>query len=271
MRHIVLRNACLVIAGCVAILSLAAQSMGREWHIGKLLTFEAELEAYDGKEVRLKEPNGKVWKLPAAKLNEEDRAFLNTNYPDGKAAATKSKARPAKGVPDKAGAGQPAASKSPATKPATAKPSDDKGADAKAADAKPSDVSVELVSLTVTKPSAASAGLVPGTHATLLVSSPSKPLVKLDAEKTKVVCADDRATNLSKPSPDSEAATEKGGLSLDLAPDGKSGTIVFDFPRAPTPKATRIRLKGELHLVCGTAEAPEPVTVPVVLIVSLGL
>jgi hypothetical protein len=274
MRHLGLRNACLIVAGCIAVLSLAAQSMGRQWSFGKF-KFEAEVESYDGKDVYLKMSNNKARKLPITKLSEEDRAYLKTTYPDGKARATKDKAGPAKSSPDQVGAGKPAASKAPATKPAAAT----------APDAKASDVSVELVSLTLTKPSAASAGLVPGTHATLLVSSPSKTLLRVDAEKTKIVCADDRATNLSKPSPDtkpsteeskasteeSKAAKEESGLTLDVAPDGKTGTIVFNFPRAPSPKATRIRLKGELHLVCGSDQAPEPVTVPLTIIVSLGL
>jgi hypothetical protein len=58
---------------------------------------------------------------------------------------------------------------------------------------------------------------------------------------------------------------------LEPAPEGNSGSIVLDFPRPPTPKATRIRLKGELHLVCGTEESPETVVVPLALIISLGL
>ena len=78
-----------------------------------------------------------------------------------------------------------------------------------------------------------------------------------------------RAGLLSKPAPGSEGPEE--GMFLELASDGHSGTIVLDFPRPPTPKATRIRLKGELHLVCGSDESPEAVVVPLTLIVSVGL
>ncbi len=272
MRHFALGIGCLTALGCAVVLAFVTPLMARDWRPANSgLRIQAELESYDGKTVKLKLDSGMVWTLPIEKLSKDDQAYLKKTYPNGKEGPKKSKtspaktspakSSPAKSSPDKAGAGKPAVSKAPSTTPAAAK----------APDANASDVSVSTARLTVTKPSGANAGLVPGTHVTLFVSSPSKTLLRVDAEKTKIVCADDRANNLSKPLPGSEASTDEGPLTLDVAPDGKSGTIVFDFPRAPTNKATRIRLKGELHLVCGSNEDPEPVSVPLALIVSLGL
>ncbi len=279
MRHFALRNACRLALGCILTLSLATPSMGRDWSpANSRLKIEAELEAFDGKTVSLRLAGGgdAVFNVSIEKLSAEDQAYLKKNYPNGKEREKKPEGSPAKEGSDKpepesAKVEKPSAANAKGKKPAAASPRVARRVAAKVGTARSGDFEVEAVSLTVTKPSGASAGLVPGTHVTLFVSSVSKTLLRVDAEKTKIVCADDRANNLSKPLPGSEASTDEGPLTLDVAPDGKSGTIVIDFPRAPTTKATRIRLKGELHLVCGSDEDPELVTVPLALIVSLGL
>lgn len=296
MRHFNLGIGCLVALGCVVVLAFVTPSMARDWrHADSKLKISAELDAFDGKTVSLRlKGSDTVFDVPFDKLSAEDQAYLKKNYPNGKERKKKPADSPATesdGKPDPESAEvekpddanaeveKPVPADAKGKKPAPASPRVARRAAARASTARPRDFNVEIVSLTITKTpknvpqdnGGGATGLVPGTHATLLVSSRSKTLLRVDAEKTKIACADDRATNLSEPLPGSEAAVSDGALTLHVAPDGKSGTIVFDFPQPPTAKATRIRLKGELHLVCGSEENPETVTLPVTLIVSVGL
>ena len=296
MRHFAVDIGCLAVLGCAVVLAFAAPSMARDWRpANSKLRISAELDAFDGKTVSLRvKGSDTVLNVPIEKLSAEDQAYLKKNYPNGKEREKKPEDNPAKkgdGKPDPESAEvekpaaadakgkKPVPANAKGKKPATASPRVARRAVSRASTARPGDFNVEIVSLTITKPpknvpqenGGGVTGLVPGTHATLLVSSRSKTLLWVDAEKTKIACADDQATNLSKPLSGSETAAPDGGLTLQVAPDGKSGTIVFDFPLPPAAKATRIRLKGDLHLVCGSEENPETVKLPVTLIVSVGL
>jgi hypothetical protein len=241
----------------------------RAWKgAGTKLQIWAALDSYDGKTAWLAAGGyaDNLIKVPVEKLSEEDRAYLKKTYPNGRQGAGIAKEQAAKTQPKRPTAPTDAPKAKPsatvAARPVLPAPVSKDG----------QDVLLEIVSLTVTKLAAdgvALEGLVPGTHATFLVSSPAKKLLRLDAEKSKIECADDRAALLNTPASGSEAPA--GGMTLELAPDGQTGTLVLDFPRPPTPKATRIRLKGELHLVCGSDEAPAPVVVPLEVILSLGL
>lgn len=285
MRPLALRIALLAALGCAVAVSRATPSMGREWRpANSELRITAEVESYDGKEVRLTTDTGLAFDVAVDKLSAEDQDYLKQTYPNGKPREKKPKDGPAKAgneqpAPETAEVEKPSGPDVATKKPAAANPRVAKRAAARVRTAKADDFDVEVVSLTVTKPpknaaegnGGAATGLVPGTHATLLVTSPSKTLLRVDAEKTKVDCADDQATNLSKPLPGGEETAADSGLTLEVTPDGKSGTIVFDFPQAPSAKATRIRLKGELHLVCGSDDNPETLMLPLSIIVGLGL
>jgi hypothetical protein len=60
-------------------------------------------------------------------------------------------------------------------------------------------------------------------------------------------------------------------LMLEIHPDGKSGTIELDQPRVPNSKATKILIRGELHVICGQGDAAETVKVPLDIVFGLGL
>lgn len=273
MRHLTLQNARHAALDCLVALSLAVPSLGREWKsAGNGLTLNAELVAFDGKTAKLKlDVGGQVFSVRIDKLRDEDQAYLKTTYPDGLKDTTNSDDKPADAPAEPAPAApetpNPAKPKRPVRVATAPSPTNV---------AAPEGISVEVVSLTVTRPSKfagdGAAFITPGTHITLLVSDPSRTIVGLDSEKSKITeCIDDRSTNLTQPSGDGSADDEATVLMLEAAPDGKSGTIELSQPQAPNPKATRIRIRGELHLTCGAGENTESVRVPLNVIIGIGL
>ncbi len=209
-------------------LSFAAPAMPREW-VDKTGTFRAEAE--------LVSYDGKV-----AKLRYESGLELSVplnKLSDDDVAYLK------KTYPDGMAAKAPAKGK-----------------------AKGGAVTVEVVSLSLVKPSAAqsadSSGLLtPGTHIRLVLSDPDRTFVSLDPEKSKIAsCTDDKGTDL--------AADASQELTLEVAPDGKSAILDLHQLQIPAAQANKIRLKGELHVVCGLGNA-ETVKVPLNLNIGLGL
>ncbi len=126
----------------------------------------------------------------------------------------------------------------------------------------------EVVSLSIVKPSSVQLAddVGPGTHLRLVITDPARNVVGLDPAQSKIVsCKDDKGTNLAG---DSAGAAE---LTLEVAPDGKSGVIDLHQPQVPGAKATKIQLKGELYVVCGIGEGAETIKLPLNLVVGLGL
>jgi hypothetical protein len=275
------------ILGCLLVLALAAPSPGRKWRtINNLLTFDAELVAYDGKQARFSVDGGRDFSVPLEKLSEEDRQYLKTSYPDG---LKDSRPKDSPKTPDdKPPADAPAPDAPAPDAPPAAEPAPPKVAaaarpvrsatKARARGGQPAKegvatgMSVEVVSLTVTKPpqdELQGSLLRPGTHFTLLVSDPARTLVGLDSEKSKItMCIDDKRTNLAE-SPEGPAGP--GMLMLDVQPGGNSGTIELDLPQVPAPTATRMLIRGELHVNCGDGASAETVKVPLNIIVGVGL
>ena len=274
MGHIARQHAGRAALGCLVALALVTSALGREWKtVNNLLKFEGEAVSFDGKKVKLKMADGgAVFPIALEKLSEEDQQYLKTTYPNG---LKEEKAPPEDKTPDKPSPDAPAPDEpmpDPAVpaKPGAAKPPKSPAARAGA-------VSVEVVSLTVTKPpkneAEGAAFQTPGTKITLLVSAPGRMITALDAEKSKITeCIDDKRTNLAKPVGENLTGDAPvAGLTLNVAADGNSGTLELDQPRIPNAQATRIRIRGELHLVCGDGEKTQTVKVPVNLILGLGL
>jgi hypothetical protein len=134
-------------------------------------------------------------------------------------------------------------------------------------------LSVVVVSKTISPPPnyEGHAGLMtPGTHVTLLVSDPARTISALDNEKSKITtCIDDKRTNMAQPAEGDASAPAM--LMLDVHPGGNSGTIELEQPQVPDPKASKILIRGELHVVCGDGENTETVKVPLNIIVGIGL
>jgi hypothetical protein len=269
MRLHVSKNACRAVAGCLVVLALATPSLGRKWRtINNLLMFDAELLSYDGKKAKFQVAGGGDFTLPLEKLSEEDRQYLKTTYPDGLKQAKKDEPKPGEKPADEPAPPTPAVAPkvAAATRPIPKTPSAAEAASA-------GGLSVEVVSITVTKPpkDPAQTGLMtPGTHFTLLVSDPKRTISGLDSEKSKITaCVDDKRTNLAQP-PEGEAAAP-GMLMLEVQPGGTSGTIELAQPSVPDPKATRILIRGELYVICGEGDAAETVKVPLNIVLGLGL
>jgi hypothetical protein len=250
-------------------LVLASPCIGREWNLGKnLFKLQGEAISYDGKRVKLKlDDSGMVIPVDVEKLSDADQQYLKTTYPNG---LKEEKAKPEDKAPDKPSPDAPAPDESTPDQAAPAKRA------AKGPAAKAGAVSVEVVSLTVTKPpkneAEGAAFQTPGTHITLLVSAPGRMVTSLDAEKSKITeCIDDKSTNLAKPMGENLTGDAPAGLTLNIAPDGSSGTIELNQPRIPKAAATRIRIRGELHLVCGDGEKTQTVKVPVNIVLGVGL
>jgi hypothetical protein len=270
-------------AGLVA-LALLTPALARKWEAGGL-RFEADVLAYDGKDVTFKMlgiGTKSNFKVPVARLAQGDQQYLKATYPNGLADTSKKEEKPAEKPAD-----APSGETPMPDAPAAETPDPAAAAKAKLAaraatksptrsappSGKPGGVSVELVSMTVTKPpkNDAQAGLLtPGTHFTLLLSDPARTITGLDSEKSKITaCIDDRKTNLAKPAEGEDAAP--GMLMLEVQPGGNSGTIELAQPQVPDPKATKILIRGELFVICGEGDAAETVKVPVNIIFGLGL
>jgi hypothetical protein len=279
MRHLARQRAVVAALGCIVAMALSAPSVGREWKsVNNVLKFQGEVVWFDGKKAGLKmDEGGVVFPIPLEKLCEEDQQYLKTTYPNGlkedKAKSedkTPDKPKPDSPTPDEPMPDEPmpdatAVAKTNASKPAAKGPAGKAGA-----------ASVEVVSLTVTRPpkdeASGAAFQAPGTHITLLVSAPGRTITALDTEKSKITeCIDDKRTNLTKPVGENLTANGPSELTLNIGPDGHSGTIELHQPRIPNAAATRIRIRGELHLVCGDGEKTQTVKVPVNVILGVGL
>lgn len=274
MGHLARQDVVRAALGCLAALALVTSAPGREWKsVNNLLKFEGDVVSFDGKTVKLKlADSDMVFPIALEKLSAEDQQYLKTTYPNG---LKEEKAKPEDKAPDKPSPDAPAPDESTPdqaapTKPGAARPR------AKGPAAKAGAASVEVVSLTVTKPpkneAEGAAFQTPGTHITLLVSAPGRTITSLDAEKSKITeCIDDKSTNLAKPMGENLTGDAPAGLTLNIAPDGSSGTIELNQPRIPKAAATRIRIRGELHLVCGDGEKTQTVKVPVNIVLGVGL
>ncbi len=100
----------------------------------------------------------------------------------------------------------------------------------------------------------------------LVITDPVRSVVGLEPEQSKIAsCKDDKGTDLAG---EAAAATP---LVLQVAGDGKSGVIDLHEPEVPGAKATKIQLKGELHVVCGIGDDAETIKLPLNLTIGLGL
>jgi hypothetical protein len=270
MRHSTPQSACRAALGCLLALALVTTTMGREWKsTGNVFKFQGEAVFFDGKKVKLKmDDGGLVIPIEVKELCDEDQQYLKTNYPNGIKEEKSKNAKPtgkpsSKPAAGKPAPGQPRTASRPVTRP---------GAD-KVKPGKPG-ISVEAVSLTITKHSQNEAAQFspPGMHITLLVSDPTRTITGLDSEKSKITeCIDDKRTDLTKPASGDATGFSPGALMLDVAPNGNSGTIELHEPQIPVPAATRIRIRGELHVICGDGEKSETVKVPLEIILGIGL
>jgi len=269
--------------GSLAVLALLGPVIAREWKVGNVLKIEADVVAFDGKIVKLKAKGGgegNIFPVSIDKMAPEDQEYLRKTYPNGlvdpNAKKTETKAEKPADKPEETPADEPmpptetdaVAKATTAARPVTKSAGKSSG---------PGGMTVEALSLTVTKPQkklpeGTQQAIPPGTKITLLVTDPKRTISGLDPEKSKIVeCIDDKRTNLVRPSTKADPAAPPTTLSLVPGPDGKSGTVEIVEPQVPDAKATRIRIRGELHVTCTSGDQTETVKVPISSILGIGL
>ena len=81
----------------------------------------------------------------------------------------------------------------------------------------------------------------------LLIQVPGKQIVAIDSAATKLALTDDKGTDLVAPN-------SLGNSSLATDKSKEQGRLYVLGSKAPAAGATRVRVKGELVLLCGTGE-----------------
>lgn len=85
------------------------------------------------------------------------------------------------------------------------------------------------------------------TGAYLFIQVPGKHILAIDAGATKLALTDDKGTDLAAPK-------TLPGPSIPTDPSKQQARLYVLGSKAPAVGATRVRVKGELVLLCGTAE-----------------
>jgi hypothetical protein len=87
----------------------------------------------------------------------------------------------------------------------------------------------------------------PYTGAYLFIQVPGKHIVAIDTAATKLALTDDKGTDLAPPK-------TLPGPGIPTDPSRQQARLYVLGSKAPAAGATRVRVKGELVLLCGTAE-----------------
>jgi hypothetical protein len=225
------RFACTVCSalGC-ALLCLAgyAAAAPREW-TDATGTFKAEGEliSYDGKVAVLDFGEGKGLKIPVDRLSAADIAYLKKTYPQGFNNKPKAAAKKATGP-----------------------------------------MKIDVIGLSIVRPletpetspgavpnlMALSAG-PPGTRIVLRLPDSGQNIIGIDSQLSKITsCIDDKKTDLTQGSTSQPTPALGGPLAYTAGPTGQGGMIIVSQPQIPAAGASKIRLVGELHVICGDGE-----------------
>lgn len=112
------------------------------------------------------------------------------------------------------------------------------------------DPSVKAYALNVNNPPAGAPKEIvspPYTGAYLFIQTPDKHVVAMDASATKLALTDDKGSDLNPKSP-------LPGNALAIDKTKEQSRLYVLGSKAPSAGATRVRVKGELVLLCGTGE-----------------
>ena len=216
----------------ITLLIFATPVLARTWtdSTGKH-KIDGDFVELAGKTVHIKKSDGKLLKMPLARLSAADRKFVEEQA--GGEASGESAVAPAGSSVSKASV---------------------------------DGVTLEVVSVSVAKPLpeenvesnkgnvVMSGGMhSPGTRIGLLVSDPARQLVGIDEAKSQLTITADRG-ELSKPAKkDSDFIMDKP-LQFAARADGHSGVLQLTQPGIPAAGCGRLLVKGDVHVQCGVGE-----------------